>query len=230
MDARVLLVSDEPETGQVWGCTLHHKGVKVRYVRSPEEALEQWAKDIFDLVIIDVYTPQLNGIELGRRLRAEVINPILLFTFRQDEAYILEAYRAGVDECILKPISPLLSGAKVVAWLRRSWTVSAKALAICQAGKLRLDPTQRQLSFDGNQAIKLTNLEFRLLHLLMNHQGQVLETNLIIDRVWSNYNNCGDSILLKNLIYRLRHKIELDPHQPRYILTVAGEGYTFQPN
>jgi DNA-binding response OmpR family regulator len=229
MDARLLLISDEPETRQVWGCMLHHKGIKVCPPRSIEEALERWTKDAFDMVIIDVYTPQLNEVELSRRLRAEVLNPILLFTFRQDESYVLEAYRAGVDECILKPISPLISGAKVMAWLRRSWTVSAEALPGFQVGDFCLDPTQRQVVIGTNQVIKLTNLEFRLLYLLMNHRGQVLETNLIIDRVWSNYNSGGDSILLKNLIYRLRHKIELDPHQPHYILTVAGEGYTFQP-
>src|SRR5262245_22347058 len=145
IDTRVLLVSDEPETGQVWNCMLYHKGVKVCLAKSTEEALGQWAKGSFDLIIIDVYTPQLNAVDLSRRLRVEVISPILLFTFRQDEAHALEAYRAGVDECIVKPISPLLAGAKVMAWLHRSWVGSTETLTSFQAGNLFLDPAQRQI-------------------------------------------------------------------------------------
>jgi len=117
-----------------------------------------------------------------------------------------------------------------MAWLRRSWVGSIEVLANLQVGDLLLDPAQRQLVAPPSQVIKLTNLEFRLLYLLMSHHGQVLETNVIIDRVWGSYSDGGDSILLKNLVYRVRNKIELDPHQPRYILNVAGEGYMFQAN
>jgi DNA-binding response OmpR family regulator len=79
----------------------------------------------------------------------------------------------------------------------------------------------------GGSAVKLTNLEFRLLHLLMAHPGQVLEAGVIIDRVWG-YPDTGDSVLLKNLVYRLRQKVEPEPGEPRYIGTVAGVGYAFQ--
>lgn len=159
---------------------------------------------------------------------AEAVNPILLMTPRRHEAHLLEAYQAGVDECIVKPISPSLFLAKVKSWLRRSWTVPAEALNGVQAGDLQLDPARRELITATGSVVKLTNLEFRLLHLLMSHRGQVLDSNLIIDRVWG-YTGGGNSVLLKNVVYRLRRKVEPDPSQPRYIQTATGERYTFQP-
>lgn len=224
---RVLLVSDDPETGQIWTYALSQQGIEVVLAGSAEEALDRWAEESFDLIVIDIHTPQLNGMDVCRRLRAEAINPILLFTPGRSEAHILEAYGAGVDECITKPISPPLFLAKVRAWLRRSWTVPVGSLDSLQVGDLRLDPARREVVTATGSAVKLSNLEFRLLHFLMNHQGRALEPDAIIDCVWG-YTGGGDSTLLKNLVYRLRRKIEPDPSQPRYIQTVAGEGYIFQ--
>jgi len=194
-------------------------GLEVALAGSAEEAMTQWTNGVFDLTLIDVHTPQLDGVDLCRRLQAEAVNPILLLTPRSDEAHLLEAYQAGADECIAKPISPSL---------RRSWTVPTEALDSLQVGDLQLNPARRQVVTPSGAIVKLTNLEFRLLHLLMSHQTQVLDTNLIIDRVWG-YTGGGDTVLLKNLVYRLRRKIEPDPSQPRYIQTVTGAGYSFQP-
>lgn len=224
---RVLLVSDDPATGQIWTYALYQRGLEVVPVRSTEEALDRWASEAFDLVVIDVHTPQLDGIALCRRLRAEAVNPILLLTPSGDEAHVLAAYQAGVDECIVKPVGPSLFLAKVRAWLRRSWTVPTAALDPIQVGDIRLDPVRREVVSATGSAIKLSNLEFRLLQFLMSHRGQVLEPDAIIDRVWG-YAGGGDSTVLKHLVYRLRRKIEPDPSQPRYIQTVAGEGYTCQ--
>lgn len=228
MNAKVLLVSDELETGEIWAYALVQQGIEVVLAGSAEEALDRWAEESFDLIIIDIHAPQLGGIDVCRQLRAEAINPVLLFTPSRSEAHILEAYEAGVDECITKPISPPLFLAKVRAWLRRSWTIPAGSLDSLQVGDLRLDPARREAVTATGSAVKLSNLEFRLLHLLMNHQGRALEPDAIIDCVWG-YTGGGDSALLKNLVYRLRRKLEPDPCQPRYIQTVAGEGYTFQP-
>ena len=144
----------------------------------------------------------------------------------RDEPHLLEAYKAGVDECISKPIGIPLLQAKVTSWLRRSWTVPAESLDSLQAGLLRLDPACRHISFGNGTAVKLTNLEFRLLNLLMSHPNQILPSSLIVDRVWG-YSGNGDSILLKNLVYRLRRKLEENPSQPRYLQTANGEGYVF---
>lgn len=227
MGAHVLLVSDDPSVGQIWAFALRQMGTEPVAIRTAPEALQRWVEGAFDLIIIDVHSQQLDGINLCRQLRTEAVNPILLFTPVADEAHVLEAYQAGADECVVKPVSPSLFVAKVRAWLRRSWTMPAEALGCLQAGDLNLDPGGRMVKAAGGSSVKLTNLEFRLLYLLMRHPGQVLPSDLIVDRVWG-YQAGGDSALLKNVVYRLRRKIEPEPGQPKYIETVAGEGYSFR--
>jgi len=225
---QVLLVSDDPELSASWAITLRQMGLEVRMATSGAEAASKWARGTFDLALIDVYSPTLDGIQVSRQLRFHATNPILLFTPHRDERHTLEAYRAGVDECVFKPVSRSLFIAKVWAWLRRSWTVPAEALDSVQVGRMRLDPARRRVITE-TAAVKLTNLEFGVLHLLMCHRGQVLPSSLIVERVWG----CGaegDTVLLKNVIYRLRRKLEPDCSQPRYLQTVAGEGYVFYPD
>jgi DNA-binding response OmpR family regulator len=142
---------------------------------------------------------------------------------------MLKAYESGVDEYVIKPIGPLVFLAKVNAWLRRSWTVPTTMLESVQSAEFRLDPSARLLLRPDGSAIKLTNLEFRLLHFMMLNQNQVLNGVLLVERVWG-YSWHGDSSVLKNVIYRLRRKLELDPQNPSYLKTIPGEGYIFRPN
>lgn len=223
----VLHVSNDREVGGIWAYALRQMGLGVTSTTSAADALARWAQDTFDLIVIDVCGPDLDGIELARKLRAEAVNPILLFTTDRDEAHTLEAYQVGVDECVVKPVSPSLFLAKVRAWLRRTWTLPTGALDSLQAGGLCLDPARRAVVLESGATAKLTNLEFRLLHLFMRHPGQALPVDLIVDRVWG-YSE-GSSTLLKNLVYRLRLKIEPEAGQPRYIQTWAGGGYVFSP-
>lgn len=220
----VLLVSDDREVGGIWGYALRQMGLQPFAADTAAEALSLWSEHSFDLVIIDVSGSRLDGINLVSRLRAEAVNPVLLFTPDREEAQVLQAYQAGADECILKPVSPAMFLAKVRAWLRRSWTVPAAALDLVQVGSLRLDPASRHVAVDDGHTVKLTNLEFRLLHLLMSHPGQVLSSEQIVQRVWG-YADEGDLTLLKNLVYRLRQKIEPDPARPSHLQTAAGQGY-----
>jgi DNA-binding response OmpR family regulator len=224
----VLLVSNDGEVGRIWAYAIRQMGLDVTLVGSAADALDLWTRDTYDLVVIDVFGPDLDGIDLARRLRVEAVNPILLLTPDPDEAYTLKAYQAGVDECIVKPVSPSLFLAKLRTWLRRSWTVPARALEPLQVGPLYLDATQREVTAGNGWVARLTNLEFRVLHLLMSHHDQVLPSDLIVDRVWG-CNGDGDSILLKNVVYRLRQKIEPDPREPHYVQSVPGTGYVFCP-
>jgi DNA-binding response OmpR family regulator len=227
MNGSVLLVSDDPETGQIWVYALGQRNLEVVLAGSADEAVTRWQDEVFDLIVIDEHTCQLDGVDLCQRLRTEAVIPILLLTPKSDESRILNAYHAGADDCIVKPVSPPVFLAKVRAWLRRSWMVAGETLDSLKVDGLQLDPSQRQLIRAGEGTVSLTNLEFRLLYLLMRHQGRVLESEVIIDRVWG-YNGGGDSVVLKNVVYRLRRKIEPDPSQPCYIQTVNGVGYTFQ--
>jgi two-component system OmpR family response regulator len=100
INSQVLLVSDDPETGRIWAYALEQRGLNAIVVKSPEDALDQWAKGGFDLVVVDVYSPRLDGIDLCRRLRLGATIPVLLLTPRGDESYLLQAYEAGVDESL----------------------------------------------------------------------------------------------------------------------------------
>jgi DNA-binding response OmpR family regulator len=132
----------------------------------------------------------------------------------------LEAYQNGVDECVVKPISPAIFLAKIIAWSRRSW---AEPMTPRQTGQLRLDPSHRSAMAANKQEIKLTNLEFRVLHLLMSRPGYVFPAEEIIQTVWGAE---GDVILLKNVVYRLRKKLEEEGGNANLIKTWPG-GYSF---
>ena len=226
--AKVLIVCDDPDTCQTWAYCLKQKGVEVITSGLAHKVINQWTEEIPDLVVIDVNTSQQEGLVLCRRIREEMIIPILLFTPQNNESHILEAYQSGVDECVPKPVSPALFMAKVKVWLQRSWTVPAESLEVVQISHFKLDPHSRQLIKPPDKGIRLTNLEFRLLYLLMKNPGRILETEYIVERVWG-YHGEGNSHLLKNLVYRLRRKIESEPSTSFHIHTEPGIGYKFQP-
>jgi DNA-binding response OmpR family regulator len=220
---RILLVADELRASHPWAELLRQRGVETLLASTGVEALGLWEQQSFDMVIVDDYG-HLHGLELCRQLRAQAVNPILVLGPSQDEDYCLSAYAAGADECIPKPVSPSTFLAKVSSWLRHRWTVRAEALRVITHGGLRLEPDRRVVVAESGAAIKLTNLEFRLLHLLMSNRGQMLPSDFIVLHVWGPVH--GDqSRLVRHMIHHLRRKIEPDPRRPRYIKTVTGKGY-----
>ncbi len=131
----------------------------------------------------------------------------------------------GVDDVIVKPVSPPILMAKLMAWLRRSWVMPTDGLESVNVGRYRLVPVLRGLVDPSDAHIRLTNLEFRMLHLLMSRPGHVFPAEEIIQSIWGGYGN-GDHVLLKNVVYRLRKKIEVDPTNPCILKTWPG-GYSF---
>jgi len=224
--AKVFVVCDQKDTAPVWGYILRQQGLRVILEPSLEKAIDRWTTEIPDLVVLDVDGPQAERIDLYQKFRAVSVAPILLFLPTYHETEILEAYSAGVDEVVIKPISPALFLAKIIAWMRRSWTVPTAELSQVRAGKHRLDPARRCMIDPDGRDVRLTNLEFRLLHLLMSRPGHVFSAEDIIEAIWGGYGN-GDQVLLKNVVYRLRRKIEPDPGRPAYLQTWQG-GYSFQ--
>jgi DNA-binding response OmpR family regulator len=223
---KVFVVCDQRDTAPVWGYILRQRGLTVILETSRDKAIDRWSNEMPDLVVIDVDIAQEDRIELYNKFRAVSVAPILLFLPAHHETQVLEAYAAGVDEVVVKPISPAIFLAKITAWVRRSWIMPVDELSLVKAGKHRLDPTQRCIIDSNGLEIKLTNLEFRLLHLLMSRPGYVFSTGDIIESLWGEYGN-GDQILLKNVVYRLRKKIEADPSHPMLLQTWQG-GYAFQ--
>ena len=227
VNATVLVVSDQPDTARVWAFTLKQMGLEVCLAGFSDRTLQLWAEEYPDLIVLDVYDTQAEVFDFCHRLRDEAAVPILFLTSRNDEAFILEAYKAGADECVPHPVSPRLFMAKVQAWLRRSLVVPSATLEVLQIGGFLLDPDRKAVMIPSGNLVKLTNLESRLLYLLMSHQGWILETDYLVERVWGHFGD-GDSVLLKNVVYRLRRKIEPDPGNPRYLLTESSIGYKFQ--
>jgi two-component system KDP operon response regulator KdpE len=227
MNATVLVVSDQPETARIWAFTLKQMGLEVCLSGFSERTLQLWSEEYPDLIVLEVYDNTADVFDFCRRLRDEAAVPILFLTSRNDEAFILEAYRAGADECVPHPVSPRLFMVKIQAWLRRSLVVPSATLDVLQVGGFLLDPDRKAVMIPTGDQVKLTNLESRLLYLLMSHQGWILETDYLVERVWGHFGE-GDSVLLKNVVYRLRRKIEPDPSQPRYLLTESSIGYKFQ--
>jgi len=223
---KVFVVCDQKDTAPVWGYILRQQGLTVILETSIERAIDRWSVEMPDLVVIDIDIAKQDPLELYERFRAGSVAPTLLFLPAHHETQILEAYAAGVDEVVVKPISPAIFLAKIMAWVRRSWIMPVNGLSLVKAGKYRLDPTQRCIIDSNGLEIKLTNLEFRLLHLLMSRPGHVFSAGDIIESIWGGYGN-GDQVLLKNVVYRLRKKIEADPSHPMLLQTWQG-GYAFQ--
>ena len=223
---KVFVVCDQKDTAPVWGYILRQQGLTVILETSIEKAIDRWSVEIPDLVVIDIDIAKQDPLELYERFRAVSVAPTLLFLPAHHETQILEAYAAGVDEVVVKPISPAIFLAKIMAWVRRSWIMPVNGLSLIEAGKYRLDPTQRCIVDSNGLEIKLTNLEFRMLHLLMSRPAYVFSAEDIIQSIWGGYGS-GDQVLLKNVVYRLRRKIEPNPSRPVLLQTWQG-GYSFQ--
>ena len=223
---KIFVVCDQSDTAPVWGFILRQQGLVVILETSLDKAVDRWSMEMPDLVVIDIDVNHQDPMVLYKKFRAVSVAPILLFLPAHHETQILEAYAAGVDEVVVKPISPAIFLAKIVAWVRRSWTVPVDGLSLVKAGKHRLDPARRCLIDPGGVEIKLTNLEFRLLHLLMSRPAYVFSAEEIIQSIWGGFGS-GDQVLLKNVVYRLRRKIEADPSRPALLQTWQG-GYSFQ--
>lgn len=227
LNDKVLILCDDPQMGDFWSYALGQIQVSAFQIKSDESLIEIFIEQTFDLVIIDQCAQEQEFTTHIPDWRAQIVVPLLLLVSSVPETYIIHAYRLGIDECIVKPISPRLFQAKVQSWLNRSWTIPATMLDTFKVGDVQLDPTNRKYINHKGDLIKLTNLEFRLLHLLMSHPGQVLDTEHVISRVWG-YENGSNVSLLKNMVYRLRRKIEPDPYNPQYILSASGYGYLFR--
>lgn len=223
---KIFVVCDQKDTAPVWGYILREQGLTVVLETSLEQAIDRWSIEIPDLVVIDVDVSKKNAMEVYQKFRAVSVAPILLFLPAHHETQILDAYAAGVDEVVVKPISPPIFLAKILAWGRRSWTVPIHTLSLLRTGEYKLEPSHHSLITPERTEVRLTILEFRLLHLLMSRPGQVSSAEELIESIWGGYGN-GDQVLLKNVVYRLRKKIESDPSHPVHLQTWQG-GYSFQ--
>ncbi len=221
---KVLIVSNQQTTGPLWVFSLQLQKLNVLLEADPTHTLQRCEVESPDLIILDINFPEAGTLELLKSLRAELLTPIMLLTPVRSEEYVLETYKAGVDDCIPKPVSPSLFQAKVKVWLRRFGSVPADNLNPVKVGTMQLFPSERIVMLKNGGAVQLTNLELRLLYYMMNRPGQIVTTEELNQGVWG-YTAEADNTMLKNVVYRLRRKIEKDPTNPLIIQTVVGVGY-----
>jgi len=226
---KVLIVDDDRVLADVLAFTMRRAGYEIIQAFDGETALQHWAEDRPDLIVLDVNLPKLDGFAVCQYIREQANTPILLLTVRDEEDDIVHGLELGADDYITKPFSPRQLVARAQAVLRRAGKMPAPATR--QVGELSLDPSRREIHFGDGEAIPLTPLESRLLDYLMLNAGHVVTTEAIIEHVWGS--DGGDRDMLRQLIHRLRGKItkamqsqvESDLTQPDYIETVPGLGY-----
>lgn len=224
----VLVVDDEPTISEVVSRYLERAGYAARTAADGLEAIRLVEESSPDLVVLDVMLPQVDGIRVLRHLReAEGSGvPVILLTAKSEQDDKLTGLRAGADDYVVKPFSPRELVARVDAVLRRTHPPDEEAAPL-RFDLLEIDARGRRVA-SGGEEVPLSQREFELLHFLASHPGQAFSRDELMEHVWETAVP-GDTSTVTVHVRRLRAKIEPDPVQPRFIQTVWGVGYRFQP-
>ena len=221
----VLLVDDDRDLVDVLTYILRREGYEVATAFDGEQGWTRFKDDPPELVILDANMPGLDGFEVCKRIREVSKTPVIMLTARTDETDVVQALGLGADDYITKPFSPRQLVARVKAVLRRAqqFAPSGGDGEELHASDLMLDLRTRTLR-RGEEEIRLTPLEYKILHYLMVNRGRVLTNSAIVEHVWG-FPGAGNEDLVKVHVHRLRQKLERDPQDPKYVRTVPGVGY-----
>ena len=218
---KILTVDDDADLLALVGFALTQAGYAVVKATDAPEALRVFDAEAPDLVILDINLPSGSGFDVCRAIRAKSRIPVMMLTVRGEEEDLVKALDLGADDYLTKPFSPRTLLARVKALLRRAGVEAGGPMA---AGRLSLDLEGLSLRIGDAPPLRLTRLEARLLQILIANAGHVVGTERLLVHVWGRRGS-GDRQLLKQLVHRLRHKIEDDPSNPRYLRTESGAGY-----
>jgi two-component system response regulator RegX3 len=226
--ARVLVVEDEESFSDALSYMLRKEGFEVSVAPTGTSALTEFDRTGADIVLLDLMLPEMSGTEVCRQLRQRSRVPIIMVTARDSEIDKVVGLEIGADDYVTKPYSPRELVARIRAVLRRRSTEAAEPdTPTLAAGPVRMDVERHVVTVDGG-AVALPLKEFELLELLLRNAGRVLTRGQLIDRVWG-ADYVGDTKTLDVHVKRLRSKVEPEPSTPRFIVTVRGLGYKFEP-
>jgi len=221
---RILIVDDEPEMVRGLEDNLRFEGYQTLAATNGKEGLALALREAPDLVVLDIMMPELSGWDVLRALRQRGVDvPVILLTARGEEVDRVLGLELGADDYVTKPFSLREFLARVRAVLRRPGPRQKSEALAC--GDVRLHLRARQ-AFKGGKEVKLTRREFDLIRYLMEHPGEVLTRDRLLDEVWG-YEAFPTTRTVDTHILRLLQKFETDPEHPKYILTVHGQGYKF---
>ena len=223
---RVLVVDDEPQMVGIVAYAFETQGFEVVTAYDGEQAMEKINNERLDLVLLDVMLPRIDGFEICRFVRQNTTLPVILLTARKEDEDVIRGLEMGADDYMTKPFNPRELALRAQALLRRSGWGDMRSMV--RNGNLKIDYNTRQATLSG-QSLHLTHNEFEILSCLMCHTGRVLSWQSLLKTAWGLDVWEGGKEMVKTAIYRLRQKIEEEPENPSYIITIRGLGYTM-PN
>jgi len=218
---KILVADDDADLLALIGFTLTQAGFEVRTASNGAMALQAFADEQPDFVLLDINMPEPNGLEVCRGIRGRSSVPIMMLTVRDQEEDLLAAFDSGADDYVRKPFSPRALIARVRALARRAEPAKTGSIT---AGNLHLDLEQHTLQLGAATALRITPLELKALHLLMTSPGRTVTAERLLLHVWGR-STSRERRTLKQLIYRLRRKLEHDPAVPQILQTTPGAGY-----
>jgi two-component system, OmpR family, response regulator RegX3 len=224
---RILIVEDEVSFSEPLSFLLRREGFETAIAETGPDALAQFDRDGADLVLLDLMLPGLSGTEVCRKLRQRSNVPVIMVTAKDTEIDKVVGLEIGADDYVTKPYSARELVARVRAVLRRHGNLEPLEEQVLSCGSIRMDVERHVVTVNGHP-VQMPLKEFELLELLLRNSGRVLTRMQLIDRVWGN-DYVGDTKTLDVHIKRLRAKIEADPADPKFLLTVRGLGYRLEP-
>lgn len=221
---RILVIDDEITLIRLLDTSLRLEGYQVDSARTGEQALELFNTHEYDLIVLDLGLPDIDGLEILRAIRRDSIVPVMVLTARDDEGDKVRGLEAGADDYLTKPFGSPELIARIQALLRRArWAPSGEEALRYEARGIQVDLARRNVLVRGEE-VHLTPTEYDILRLLIEKPGTVISHLDLLHQVWDeDYGN--DLAILRVNISRLRQKIEEDPRHPRLIVTVPGVGY-----
>jgi DNA-binding response OmpR family regulator len=219
---KILVADDDPDLLDLVAYALGQTGYLVVKASDGNAALAAFGAEAPDLVVLDINMPGQSGFDVCAAIRGQSTVPVMMLTARGDEQDLVRALDLGADDYLTKPFSPRTLLARVKALLRRAQI--ERSAGPTTAGRITLDADDSTVRIGSVQPVALTKLEFRLMQALLSQAGKAVHSDRLLILVWG-HRGSGDRQLLKQLVHRLRHKIEPNPGMPQFLQTAAVSGY-----
>lgn len=226
MEYRILIVDDEENLvkGIKYNLELDNYSVDVAF--EGEDALRKISENIYNLIILDIMLPKIDGLTLLKKIRERSSVPVIMLTAKGEDEDKVLGFEYGADDYLTKPFNILELRARIKALLRRTYDIVANKGDIVKTGDIMIDVPSRKVNI-GGKPVDLTSKEFDILFLLVTNPGKIYSRDTLLEIIWG-YDYYGDSRTVDVHIRRLREKIEKDPSNPQYVLTKWGVGYYYK--